>query len=416
MNLPSHIIELLKAVRERRATAGQLTELLDFLQREDAAGLIRDMADYYGHRWDLPASDGAYDHSYWEQVADGILETDRMDNAGDNRAESQPVLPSRKVLPFWRQRRWVAAAVVIFLLGTAIVSRKYTHQSAMPADVTTVLKEDRMPGRNGAILTLGNGHQILLDTTKDGALASQGGSRLVKQNGRLIYTASIPPGKDEGLSPADVESNWYNIITTPKGRQFQAVLPDGTQVWLNAASSIRYPAVFHGKERKVQISGEAYFEVAKDPSRPFHVQVNTMDVEVLGTDFNINSYADEPAVKTTLLRGSIGVSQKGNRILLIPGQQAISLGDQLASVNLADLEEVMAWKNGRFQFYETDIQTLLRQVARWYDLDVVYEGSPPADRFSGKIPRDVRISQVLAVLEKNQIHFRIEGRKLFVLN
>jgi transmembrane sensor len=277
---------------------------------------------------------------------------------------------------------------------------------------------DIMPGRNGAILTLQNGQQLLLDSAANGSLATRPGLHIVKHDSLIAYTAAAAPVK---------ETVSFNTLTTPRGRKFQLVLSDGTKVWLNAASSIRYPAVFNDKERMVDITGEAYFEVAKNAARPFIVNILSSReggskgrVEVLGTHFNINSYDDEEAVRTTLLEGKVKVenqSATGNRQLAIlkPGEQvSISQSSQLSQPISVQTEAVMAWKNGYFQFERVDIQTVMRQIARWYDVDVQYEGTITNDKFGGSIPRDATLSQVLHALEQSLVHFTIREKKVIV--
>jgi len=192
-------------------------------------------------------------------------------------------------------------------------------------------------------------------------------------------------------------------------------LPDGTQVWLDAASSITYPTVFSGKDRKVSITGQAYFEVVKDKSKPFHVSVNNMDVEVLGTHFNINAYSDEASINTTLLEGSVKINAgNANTIVLRSGQQA-QVGNQLKVVENANPEQVMAWKNGLFNFEGADIKTVLRQLGRWYDVEIVYKGEIPYRKFGGEVSRQLTLAQVLRLLQKVGISYTIEGKKLIVL-
>jgi ferric-dicitrate binding protein FerR (iron transport regulator) len=209
----------------------------------------------------------------------------------------------------------------------------------------------------------------------------------------------------------------YNTISTPKGGQYQVTLSDGSKVWLNAASSLRFPATFSGKERKVELTGEGYFEVAHNKKMPFHVTVNDLDVEVLGTHFNINAYADESAIKTTLLEGSVKVV-KGNETKIIePGEQAsvTTSEDEINVKQQVDLEQVVAWKNGIFQFERADIESVMRQISRWYDIDVDYHGRV-SEHFGGTISRDVNISDVLKMLEMTGgVNFKIDGKKVIVM-
>jgi ferric-dicitrate binding protein FerR (iron transport regulator) len=208
----------------------------------------------------------------------------------------------------------------------------------------------------------------------------------------------------------------FNTIETPKGGKFQIRLPDGSKVWLNAASSIRFPAKFAGSKRKVELRGEAYFEVAHDESKIFEVNARNQTVQVLGTHFNINAYEDEPSVNTTLLEGSVRISDVRTNVsqLLKPGEQS-QLSEQIEIINLKNTNEAVAWKDGYFQFDEADIKTVMRQIERWYDVSVVYEGNLPNYRFAGEIERNLSLLQVLKVLEKTNVHFRLEGREVIVM-
>lgn len=303
--------------------------------------------------------------------------------------------------------RWAAAAVIVITVATIALVLSVNKDKDKNRVVTTNNKpgeSDAPPGKNGAILTLADGTKVLLDSAGNGVLTTQGKTTILIRNNQLVYDASSK--QQEVL---------YNTMTTPKGRQYQLVLPDGSQVWLNAASSITYPTVFAGKERGVTLTGEAYFEVAKDRSKPFHVKVNDLDVQVLGTHFNINSYRDEAAVKTTLLEGSVSVSGNGQTRILKPGQQAVADGRQLTIVDEADVEMAMAWKNGKFQFDHTPLPVVMRQLSRWYDLEVQYVKDTPDVVFAGKMGRDLKLSQVLNVLSKMEVNFKVEGKKLIVM-
>jgi ferric-dicitrate binding protein FerR (iron transport regulator) len=207
-------------------------------------------------------------------------------------------------------------------------------------------------------------------------------------------------------------------VTTPRGGQYQLLLSDGSKVWLNSASSIRFPVSFAGDTRRVEVSGEAYFEVAKNPSMPFKVDVDGKnEVEVLGTHFNINSYADEGSIKTTLLEGSVKVTslKTHESKLITPGQQAQLNKEGQITISKADPDKVMAWKNGYFNVDGADTKTVMQLLSRWYDVDVVYEGAIPQREWGGDIEKNLKLSQMLKILEKNNLHFRLEGRKLMVL-
>jgi ferric-dicitrate binding protein FerR (iron transport regulator) len=237
----------------------------------------------------------------------------------------------------------------------------------------------------------------------------QGNTKVIHKDGQIVYD-------DENMSK---NALLYNAITTPKGRQYQLTLADGSKVWLNAASSIRYPTAFPGNERVVEITGEAYFEITPDRIKPFRVFVKGMEVQVLGTHFNINSYDDEATIKTTLLEGSVKVKMNNNTRLLLPGQQAqisSNAGDgDIKVVKDIDLAVVMAWKNGYFSFDKTDLGAVMRQISRWYIVDIIYTGKIPDRKFGGEISRNNNLSEVLKILEESKVKFRIEGAKIFVL-
>jgi len=261
---------------------------------------------------------------------------------------------------------------------------------------------DIAPGGNKAILTLANGKQIALTDAKNGTLAKQGAITINKtSNGQIIYTAAATIAQTPQLIA-------YNTITTPRGGQYQLTLADGTKVWLNAASSIKYPTAFTGNERRVEITGEAYFEVVHNAAKPFRVICNGQTVEDIGTHFNINAYSDEKAVKTTLLEGSVKVSSTGEDKILKPGEQS-----QLESGNIhvanANVDEVVAWKNGLFDFTDANVADVMRQLARWYDVDVEYQGKIPETLFTGKLHRNVNASQILDILSYFKVQFKIEN-------
>ncbi len=323
------------------------------------------------------------------------------------------------VVPMYK-RTWyrVAAAAIILLLlsvgGYFIFNRAAQKQIAQTEKRQQPYKNDIAPGGNKAILTLANGTQIILDSAANGALTQQGNTKIIKlDSGRLAYNAL-------NEKPGEV---LYNTISTPRGGQYQIVLADGSKVWLNAASSLRFPASFTGKERKVELAGEGYFEVAKNAAMPFRVSVNPgspagrdMQVEVLGTHFNVNAYDDEGVIKTTLLEGSVKVS-KGNDVGFIkPGQQArLYNSGHIKIIADVDAEDAISWKNGYFSFDKDDLPTVMRQIARWYDVEISYEGNIPKREFGGKIDRNSNASQVLKILEESKVHFRIEGKKIIVM-
>jgi hypothetical protein len=308
-----------------------------------------------------------------------------------------------------------AAAILIFIPASIYLLYNHTVQKYPVAlnDQAGRFKNDVAPGGDKAILILGDGSKVVLDNTRNGSIGQQGNSKVLKIDaGKLAYNAqsTIKNGEPKIL---------FNTISTPRGGQYQVELSDGTKVWLNASSSLYFPTSFvAGKERVVELKGgEAYFEVAKNKTMPFKVKVNKMDIQVLGTHFNVMAYNDEHAIKTTLLEGSVKINTHldNKAVYLQPGQQAQldNHGDVNVSQNV-DIDLAVAWKNGFTAFKSADIATIMRQVGRWYDVDVVYEGVIPERTFTGKISRNANLSDLLRLLEVSKIHFKIDGRKIIV--
>ena len=308
-----------------------------------------------------------------------------------------------------RQWGWAAAVLAFVVGGWYLFTNIKRNDAPLAGKTGTVQPGVITPGGSKAILTLADGSLITLDSAVNGDIARQGNTSIVKlADGQVVY-------RPQGIS---VGEGGMNTLSTPRGGQYQLTLPDGSKVWLNAASSITYPAAFAGNERKVKITGEAYFEVVANKSKPFLVSVNGgSTVEVLGTHFNINSYIDENSVRTTLLEGRVRIRSGKNSVVLQPGQQSVvQAGREEVSVNSnLDIERLVAWKNGLFVFEDDDIKSIMRQVGRWYDVEIVYDNPPLSKLFMGKIPRDAPVSMVLELLETTgQVHFKIEGKKIIV--
>jgi ferric-dicitrate binding protein FerR (iron transport regulator) len=300
----------------------------------------------------------------------------------------------------------------------------YVNRQSRPAQnrdpaVAADHPHDIPPGGNKAILKLADGSEITLDNAQNGTLAQQGNIKIIKlDSGRLAYKGNTHNNGSEVL---------YNTIYTPRGGQYQITLPDGSLVWLNAASSLRFPTVFADNERKVELSGEVYFEIAARYNKnkkkvPFIIDIKTPSaasngrIAVLGTHFNVMAYDDEKAVEVTLLEGAVNVSGGQSTSRLQPGQQAqLNRQGGLKVLPDADVNAVMAWKNGMFEFHNADLPAVLRQLSRWYDVDVEYRGAVPPREFKGEIQRDLSLSQVLRILEKNQVKISIEGKKMVVM-
>jgi len=303
----------------------------------------------------------------------------------------------------WR-RVAVAASIMLALgIGSYFIFFNKGKQNEIVKTNNTVPHDVTAPKGTKAMITLANGQKVLLDSLTSGTLAIQGSVNVVKTaDGQIVYNGSA----------TEVE---YNTMFNPRGsRVVPLTLSDGTKVWLNSESSLRFPTAFAGNERGVEITGEAYFEVAKDATKKFIISGNGVTTEVLGTHFNVNTYTDESSIKVTLLEGSVKVTKGALTGLLKPGQQA-QIGSEVKIVTSVDVDEVMAWKNGRFQFNKASLQEVMRQIARWYDVEISYEGKIAPQQFGGKMQRDLNLSEVLDGLAKSQVHFRIEGRKVVVM-
>jgi transmembrane sensor len=327
----------------------------------------------------------------------------KINNAIDDKKEH-----SKKMIP----ARWISIAASILLIvaaGTYFRQRNCKPHQAAIANQKKRLLNDVAPGGTKALLTLADGTKIVLNEAKNGVVANQGLTRLNKaKNDQLIYETDNKPQNNAPVV--------YNTISTPKGGQFTVVLSDGSKVWLNAASSITFPTTFSPSERKVTITGEVYFEVAKNKRLPFRVITSNQTVEVLGTHFNINAYADEGTIKTTLIEGSVKVSSGKLSAVLQPNQQAdISAnGADIFTIQTVDTEKVLAWKNGGFEFENEELSVIMNQVSRWYDVSVKYDGDVAKARFTGSISRNVNLSELLKMLKYTGIDFKIEGQTVIV--
>lgn len=302
-----------------------------------------------------------------------------------------------------------SAAIVLFFVSFGL----HLYFQAKKVSQNQIVKaksklHDALPGGNKAVLTLANGKTIILDNAQNGTLARQGNTLIKKAaDGQLIYNVAALANANSAPS--------INTISTPRGGQYQVILPDGTKVWLNSASSLRFPTRFTGVSRQVEIIGEAYFEVTKKPAMPFRVKTNRAEIEVLGTHFNVMAYDDEKTMKTTLLEGAVNIKSGTFSARLKPGQQAqINTTGQSKVVSDVDLEDEIAWKNGIFQFRDAEIDVILRQAARWYDVDVTYKSKVPAKEFTGRISRNVKASELLNMLKYAGINLDIEGKNIIV--
>lgn len=356
--------------------------------------------EYYQDNIDLEKNHWNKDRMGEQEVLKETIHTELM--ASIARRERIQVL---------KIRTWYAAAAAIILI---LSSGLYFNSLRKNVPVLTKtesprFKNDVLPGNNRAILTLDDGSQINLDEARNGVLASENNTNIRKTgSGQLEYSIDNNP----------IESIKYNTLSTPMGGQYQLALPDGSRVWLNSGSSIRFPTAFIGKERIVELKGEAFFDIKENKKMPFIVHTsNSMDIRVLGTQFNVMAYDDEKNINTTLIEGSVQILKESGTALLEPGQAAIlNKGTGKIRIAAADIEEAVAWKNGYFIFSNENIESIMRKVSRWYNVDVDYQGNLNNKDFVGTISRDKNISELLKMLElTGAIHFKVEGRRVTVM-
>lgn len=308
-------------------------------------------------------------------------------------------------------RRLAAAVILLVASGGTYLYLKPKTEMPPLAKAELITKDDVPPGGDNAILTLANGKKIVLNQVQPGVLAEEGNALVSKKNnGELLYQAERPAGL--------LTEPQFNTLSTPQGGQYQVVLADGTKVWLNALSSLRFPASFSGLTRTVELEGEAYFEVAENKQKPFKVKIpGGAEVRVTGTHFNVMAYENENKISTILLEGGVEMVSRSAVILLKPGQQAIlHKKSGMMEKNPADLEEAIAWKNGYFLFNNENIHSIMRKISRWYGVEVTYDGNMEGKDFSGTVSRYKNVSEVLHMLELTGIiHFKVKGRRIAVM-
>jgi ferric-dicitrate binding protein FerR (iron transport regulator) len=401
-------------------SAAGRAELLDRLRNDPEytqANLARMQQMPTARIWDDVSSRIEADNSVdriWNKVESLVQQDGYWQKEADATGDA-PVIPLQT--PGIRWGRYAAAAAVLLALAGgayfAVSRRPDPAVAVAPAVQPPAI--DVQPGGNKALLTLADGHTINLDSSTNGVLASQGNMSVSKlADGQLAYNKT---SEEKPAAPA------FNVLSTPRAGQFTLTLPDGSRVWLNNASSLRYPVFFAGETRSVELTGEAYFEVAKDVTHPFKVLVHkaaggpgSSEITVLGTSFNIMAYDDETAERATLVDGSIKFSNGTNSALLKPAEQSVfdASSGSIKTLRDVNVAEITAWKNGFFHFDHASLSSTMRQLARWYDVDVQYDGNIPEQQFMGKIQRNLPLSAVLKGLENEQVHFTVEGRKVIV--
>jgi len=395
----STIKALLKKYLANEADAGEIEMILRWLRTPDAnESLLHEV--WEEERKEAPPVDL---RRIWMQV-DAETREDRNEQADATTQADEAAQPwfagKRHVI----RRLWPAVAAVLILVITSLFLLTRSQRADTESRQPVAAVPDAAPGRDGAILTLADGSLVSLDSAGKELPATQGGTRVKLSGNQLAY---VPAGEGVEIPPASMT---YNTVTTPRGRQFTLVLPDGSRVWLNAASSIRFPTSFTGKQRSVELSGEAYFEIAKDKEKPFFIHTEKSETEVLGTSFNISAYTDDDMVAATLLEGSIRTGIRQDQVILAPGEQA-KIGAAKTTIDVnhhANVEQAIAWKNGTFDFQEKGLKEVMRQLARWYDLEVFYEPGVKDVKFGGEMSRNIPLSSLLKGLKDMEVHFRIE--------
>lgn len=316
--------------------------------------------------------------------------------------------------PVIKMRRWLyaaAAAVLLFVaVGIQFINSNKKGQSNQVAITNNITKKDIGPGSDKAVLTLANGKKITLGDAQNGVLSKQGNAAISKSGNGIVISRS-----DENKKPE--ADNAMNTIAIPRGGKYNITLADGTRVWLNSASALSFPATFTGTERRVVLTGEAYFEVAKNKTMPFKIDVNGKQVvEVLGTHFNISAYTDEQSISTTLLEGSVKINYKDKSTLIKPGQMAVNDQDKGVIVMQANIEEVMAWKNDSFIFNNESITSIMKKISRWYDVDIVFKGDMTNINLYGNFSRSKGLGSLLKNIELvNKVRFVTEERRVTVI-
>lgn len=382
-----------------QATPEELQEFWQLLTTtDDEEALSADLKawwDNYEEKYDLSA---------------GVDGTKTLKRILTSDSQKQPDYIGIHHRPVRRLRQIWAAAAVLLLMGIAARYYSYQHRDTpLPAAkiASQAYKNDILPGATGAVLTLADGSQVQLDSAAKNLQLTQGNAQISASNGTVVYA-------QQGTTAQTT----YNTLTTYKGQQYPLRLSDGSLAMLDAGSSITFPVVFTGNNREVQVQGQVWFEIAKDSSRPFIVKHNNTQIQVYGTHFNVKAYDDEPDLRVTLAEGSIKVTNGTTNRLLVPGQQAI-LSRNNSAIRIddhADIDETIAWKNGLFEYKSKDITYVMRDVARWYNIEIVYDGPKPTDTFTGGFSRSVTLTELLTILEISRVHFKLEGRKLTVLS
>lgn len=398
----STISILFKKYYNKTASPHEIRELFELLKSssdDELTELIR-------NEWeDQENEDPIFSIEMSENILKNILS-----EMGDVKSQTEETVPLSLFKWSILYKSLSAAAAIIILLGIGLYFRSSLNSNPGNQKASVQLNADALPGVNKAILILGDGQKIILDSLINGLIAKTENFEVNKtENGQLVYHAF-----DRNYKNARGED--INTLVTPRGGEYRVTLPDGSKVWLNATSSIKFPGVFKGNIREVELNGEAYFEIAKNSAMPFRVKSNGAQIEVIGTHFNVKAYGNEKLMKTTLVEGSIKITAGNFSHLLKPGQQAILTKGELKVLDNVDIEEQVAWKNGLFLFKDTSIEDVMSQVASWYDLNVIFEGKIPEKYLTGKVSRSVNASEFMNLLKYAGVKFKIKEKNIIITN
>jgi len=384
----NRINNLLEQYINKSISEADFIELFDYIKKDENKQVFDDFmkkADKIG----LPDAD--VHHVDWEHVYSNIV--------SDNKKKSKSGL----IISFAKKLTIAASLILVSYLGFKVFNKPTEEHLA-----ERITKHDVLPGSDKAILKLADGSEIVLNDAHNGVLTKQGQSNINKNDEGFIEYNEVNTNGEKTV--------YVNTLSTPRGGQYRLMLPDKSLVWLNAESSITFPSAFVGNQRKVTVTGEAYFEVAKDKTKPFIVQSGGASVEVLGTHFNVNVYPNEENAAVTLLEGSIKLSNQNTSKILIPGQQALfSSESNNITLNNVDIDNVVDWKNGLFIFEDASVTEVMRQIERWYDVDVKYTGNIPKIKFNGVVSRNNNVSKLLKLLQAaGNIEFDIKNKTIEV--
>ncbi|SEJ39822.1 FecR family protein [Dyadobacter koreensis] len=379
------------------ATSLETDELMAIIKE---AKSNQELNELLQRAWDQTAGDqDFFSPQQSEKIFDSIISL--ATNGHHEEEDMEP--PVLRSFYWWRY----AAAAIILIFGFGALYKFRSKSEIQTVGLVQPVTKDVPPGGNRAMLTLSDGSTIILDSAANGILARQGSTEVSKkENGQLVYNSS----KQDNTKI----TNQINTLSTPKGGQYQIVLPDGSKVWLNSSSSIKFPAFFSKNERKVEVTGEVYFEVVKDKSKPFKVLFQDTEIEVLGTSFNVMAYRDEAFSKTTLIEGSVSLTNKNTNKRLRPGQQASVGRSGNITTEEVDIDEAIAWKKGLFFFRDASIAEVMKKAGRWYDVEIEYQGAIPVRQFTGKVSMDVNISELLTMLKYAGVNCRIDNKKIII--